>query len=141
MRPGNFVFYDVMQFGIGSCNLQQIAVALVCPVVAIHPGRQEAVIYGGAVHLSKDQMLLPPDPQPIYGLAFTWNGKNWDTSKLAGKVKSLSQEHGIISLTQEGCNLKPGNLVAVLPVHSCLVVSQMREYITTDGILIETMNS
>ncbi len=141
IRPGNFVFFDVMQFALGSCKLEDIAVALGCPVVSIHPNRQEAIIYGGAVHLSKDQTLLPADPDPIYGLAVNWNGKSWDTFTLLGKVRSLSQEHGILSLTQAGCNLKPGELVAVLPVHSCLTANLMRKYMTLDGDKIESMNS
>ena len=54
IRPGNFVYYDVMQYHIGSCSLDEIAVAVACPVVAIHPERNEVVIYGGAVHFSKE---------------------------------------------------------------------------------------
>ena len=27
---------------------------IACPVVALHPERKEVIIYGGAVHLSKD---------------------------------------------------------------------------------------
>jgi D-serine deaminase-like pyridoxal phosphate-dependent protein len=141
IRPGNFVFFDVMQFALGSCKLDDIAVALVCPVVAMHHNRNEAVIYGGAIHLSKEQALLPPDPEPMYGLAVRWDGNNWDTGNLLGKVTSLSQEHGIISLTQAGCNLKPGELVAILPVHSCLTANLMRKYLTLKGNSIETMNS
>jgi D-serine deaminase-like pyridoxal phosphate-dependent protein len=140
IRPGNFVFFDVMQFSLGSCQLEDIAVALVCPIVAIHPNRQEAIIYGGAIHFSKEQTNLPPDPEPIYGLAVSWNGENWDTGNLLGKVISLSQEHGVLSLTQSGCNLKPGDLVAVLPVHSCLTANLMRKYLTLDGDEIEIMN-
>lgn len=141
IRPGNFVFFDVMQFALGSCRLEDVAVALICPVVAVHPSRQEAVIYGGAVHLSKEQTLLPPHPEPIFGLAITWNGSAWNTDNLLGKVSSLSQEHGILSLTQAGCNLKPGDLVAVLSVHSCLTANLMRKYYDLDGSVIETMNS
>jgi len=141
IRPGNFVFFDVMQFALGSCVLENIAVALVCPVVAMHHSRQEAVIYGGAVHLSKEQTSLLPDPEPIYGLVVSWDGTNWDTSTLLGKVSSLSQEHGIITLTQQGCNLKPGDLVAVLPIHSCLTANLMRKYLTNDNEVFETMNS
>jgi D-serine deaminase-like pyridoxal phosphate-dependent protein len=139
IRPGNFVFFDVMQFALGSCKLENIAVAVVCPVVAMHPNRQEAVIYGGAVHLSKENIFLPPDPKPLYGLAFGWDGEKWDTRHLLGKIYSLSQEHGIISLTQEGCNLKPGALVAILPVHSCLTANLMRRYFTLKGEVIEMM--
>jgi D-serine deaminase-like pyridoxal phosphate-dependent protein len=140
MRPGNFVFYDVMQFALGSCTLENIAVALVCPVVAIHTNRSEAVIYGGAIHLSKEQASLLPYPEPIFGLAVSWDGNKWDTGNLLGFVKALSQEHGVISLTKTDCNLKPGDLVAILPVHSCLTGQLMRKYYSLDGEAIETMN-
>lgn len=141
IRPGNFVFFDVMQFALGSCKLEDISVALVCPIVAMHQHRQEAVIYGGAVHLSKEHSWLTPYKEPIYGLAVSWDGKSWDTKTVLGKVSSLSQEHGIISLSQQGGNLRTGNLVAILPVHSCLTASLMRQYQTLDGESIGTMNS
>ena len=140
IRPGNFVFYDVMQFALGSCKMEHIAVAVICPVVSVHLNRLEAVIYGGAVHLSKELAILPPDPKPIYGLAVSWDGKNWDTANLSGMVTSLSQEHGIVSLTQQGCTLKPGDLMAILPVHSCLTADLMKKYMTLDGDEIEMMN-
>jgi len=59
VRPGNFVFYDAMQVEIGSCGWPDVAVAVACPVVALHPERGQIVIYGGAVHLSKARMTLP----------------------------------------------------------------------------------
>jgi D-serine deaminase-like pyridoxal phosphate-dependent protein len=141
IRPGNFVFYDVMQFALGSCLLENIAVALVCPVVAIHTNRSEAVIYGGAIHLSKEHASLLPYPGPIFGLAVSWDGNKWDTGNLLGFVKALSQEHGIIKITKTDCRLKPGDLVAILPVHSCLTGQLMRKYYTLDGEVIETLNS
>ena len=56
IRPGNFVFFDAMQIQIGSCNEEDVAVALACPIVALHPEREECVVYGGAIHLSKEYM-------------------------------------------------------------------------------------
>ncbi len=57
IRPGNFIFYDLMQSQLGACDEQNIAVALACPVTAIHPNRNEIVIYGGGVHLSKEYLV------------------------------------------------------------------------------------
>jgi D-serine deaminase-like pyridoxal phosphate-dependent protein len=57
-RPGNFAYYDLQQVGTGACAPQDVAVAVACPVVGIYPQRSEAVVYGGAVHLSKQ--LQPP---------------------------------------------------------------------------------
>ncbi|NOK61039.1 MAG: hypothetical protein GFH27_549307n22 [Chloroflexi bacterium AL-W] len=56
IRPGNFVFYDIMQLKIGSCTEEEIGVAVACPIVGKHPERNELIIYGGAVHLSKEFM-------------------------------------------------------------------------------------
>ena len=58
LRPGNFVFYDLMQEEIGACTLDDIAVAMACPVVAVHPDRMQWIIYGGAIHFSKDFLTL-----------------------------------------------------------------------------------
>ena len=57
ITPGNFIFYDVMQAHIGSCTTDDIAVALVVPVVETHPKRNELIVHGGAVHLSKDSIV------------------------------------------------------------------------------------
>ncbi|PKP46005.1 MAG: alanine racemase [Bacteroidetes bacterium HGW-Bacteroidetes-11] len=126
IRPGNFVYYDLMQLLLGSCSFNQIAAAVICPVVSVYPSRNEALIYGGAVHLSKES-LHRPDGSRIFGLAVPFiDGKLADADAwLAPEgddfVVSLSQEHGIISLdSQWSKNLKPGNLVAIIPVHSCL---------------------
>ena len=57
IRPGNFTFYDVMQYHIGSCSFDEIALTMLCPIVSKHKNRNELVIYGGAVHLSKDSIV------------------------------------------------------------------------------------
>lgn len=66
LRPGNFVFYDLMQQNHGVCRFDDIAVKMVCPVVAIHPSRNEVVIHGGAVHFSKDY-ILNTDGKKMFG--------------------------------------------------------------------------
>jgi D-serine deaminase-like pyridoxal phosphate-dependent protein len=34
---------------------------------------------------------------------------------------------------------KPGKLIEILPVHSCLTANLMKEYLTTEGDLIKMM--
>lgn len=48
IRPGNFIFYDAMQYLNGICNKDQIAFSLACPVISKNDERHEIVIYGGA---------------------------------------------------------------------------------------------
>jgi len=99
IRPGNFVFYDLTQDSIGSCTMDNIAVVLACPVVALHPERSEIVIYGGAIHLSKDQ--LKENNIVAYGKPVRFTKTGWDRPDQESFVKSLSQEHGVISASPE----------------------------------------
>ena len=53
----NFVFYDLDQLKIGSCQIEQIAIRLVCPVISIYKKRNSLLLYGGSVHFSKDYIV------------------------------------------------------------------------------------
>lgn len=141
IRPGNFLFYDVQQLQAGVCQLEEIAVTVVCPVVAVHPEQNEVVVYGGAVHLSKDSHAWG-EIQNAYGLVSlpSQNGWGWDDKKIIGFLRSLSQEHGVVVMP-DGIpdQMKPGSLVCVFPAHSCLTVQAMRKYINLDGETIHTL--
>lgn len=143
LRPGNFLFYDVQQLQAGVCQLEEIAVTVVCPVVAVHPEQNEVVIYGGAIHMSKDSHVWG-SVQNAYGLITlpAQNGWGWDDKKVVGYLRSLSQEHGVIVMP-DGIpeEVKPGSLVCVFPAHSCLTVQEMGKYTNLDGETIHTMLS
>lgn len=139
IRPGNFVFYDIMQRGIGSCTDENIAVALACPVVAVYPDRGEIVVHGGGVHLAKD-VLKKEDGSSVFGRVVKMTDKGWSLPPTAMIVKSLSQEHGIISAGPDDCaQVKPGDVLGVLPVHSCMTADVMTEYYTLTGQRITMM--
>jgi D-serine deaminase-like pyridoxal phosphate-dependent protein len=141
IRPGNFVFYDVMQQQIGACTYDDIAVVLACPVVAIHKLRNEITIYGGAIHLSKES-INNIDDIPIYGKIVSLTGKGWSSPWEDSYMKALSQEHGIIRTTSEYINqISIGDFLGILPTHSCLTTHLMRDMITTSGQTITTMQS
>ncbi|MDM8530249.1 alanine racemase [Anaerolineales bacterium HSG25] len=132
IRPGNFVFYDVMQRIIGSCTSEQIAVAVACPVVAIHVERGEAIIYGGAVHLSKES--FEDAGHKTFGDVAYLQADGWSAPVEGAYVSALSQEHGIVKLPPKVLNsLRVGDILAVLPVHSCLTVNLLRTYHTLAG--------
>jgi len=127
IRPGNFVYYDVMQYHIGSCSLEEIAVAVACPVVAVHPARNEVVIYGGAVHFSKE-MIVADNSFKLFGYVVKLEEAGWSQPIPGAHVSSLSQEHGILKMPELFINkIKPGDLIGVLPIHSCLTVDCLKE--------------
>jgi len=137
IRPGNFIFYDMMQVQIGSCKIDDIAVAAACPVVAKYPERHCIAVYGGAVHLSKESMVND-DGVVQYGRIALPTDTGWEILPDDNFVYSLSQEHGLIqasdSLLQ---NIHIGDLLLVLPIHSCLTANLLNGYQTISGMPIE----
>ena len=123
IRPGNFVYYDVMQNHIGSCSINDIAVAVACPVVATHQTRNELVIYGGAVHLSKE-FIESEKGLKVFGYVVNFTEEGWSKPIEGAYVSALSQEHGIIKMShQEIAEYKPGDIIGILPIHSCLTAN------------------
>lgn len=140
IRPGNFVFYDLMQQNLGVCSFDDIAVKLVCPVVAKHASRNEVVIYGGAIHLSQD-WLLNTDGKPSYGRIVIKKDGEKKLLSPRNYVSRLSQEHGILKVSQKNFpHFQIGDLVEILPVHSCLTANLARKYVTTEGEEIEMIH-
>lgn len=138
LRPGNFVFYDTMQQYFGSCSLDQIAVCMACPVVSIHPQRGEIVVYGGAVHLSKD--FIQSKTGKSFGTVVAMKDDGWETQPIAN-VDRLSQEHGIIKADAALIDqVKIGDLLGILPVHSCLTADLQGYYVSLTGHRIDKFN-
>ena len=134
MRPGNFVFYDLMQTKIGSNSASQIAVALACPIVAIHKDRSEIVVYGGGVHFSKDS--IEDNDKIIYGRAVVNKGDEWGDIIPDIYVKNLSQEHGIVKVPKSQIqNFKIGDHLIVLPIHSCMTANLMKSYLNKNKLI------
>lgn len=139
IRPGNFVFYDLMQQNLGVCSFDDIAVRLVCPVVSKHLSRNEIVIYGGAVHLSKDS-IININGKKMFGRVIIHKNGEKKLLEPLNYVSKLSQEHGILKVTQNQFKyFQVGNLVEIIPVHSCLTANLMGHFQTTDGELIVIM--
>jgi len=130
IRPGNFVFNDLMQLRIGACREQQLAAAVACPVIGVYPERRQLVVHGGAVHLSKE-FLTNTDGEKSYGCLGTIAPGGLGAVLPGASLVSLSQEHGVVEFAPETASLLtglvPGDLVVVWPVHSCLSCNLLRD--------------
>jgi len=147
ITPGNFVFYDLFQWSIGSCREDEIAVAVACPVVSRYPGERKLLIHGGAVHFSREELRL--DGRVVFGRGVdgcpgtgpSFSGAGWSPMKEPVSLTEISQEHGIV----RDCppvffdRVRIGDLLYLLPVHSCLTANLMGGYVTTDGERIGMM--
>ncbi len=124
LRPGNFVFYDLMQLGAGSCDLSQIAVVMRCPVISKNAARKQLIIHGGAVHFSKESIVF--EGAESYGRAVDVSSENFKL--LSANLISLSQEHGIVQCNaREFERFRIGDYIHIIPVHSCLTANLMKE--------------
>ncbi|MGM0627596.1 MAG: alanine racemase [Candidatus Fermentibacterota bacterium] len=129
LRPGNFVFFDLMQLMLGSCSPEEIAVSVLCPVISSRPAEGRAVLYGGAVHLSKEYLTL--DGTRVYGALASPDSASPFEPDLSLPLVRLSQEHGVVGAP--GAGLRVGDLVSVVPVHSCLACDLYSEYMLQEG--------
>ena len=130
IRPGNFVYYDLMQYSIGSCAIKDIAVCVACPVVGKEKSRNEVFIYGGAVHLSKENIRYK-DGRDYFGLIVRFDDKSWSEPLKSTFLDRISQEHGIIKTDDDSFDsFNIGDLIGILPVHSCLTANLLKgEYL------------
>jgi D-serine deaminase-like pyridoxal phosphate-dependent protein len=139
ISPGNFVFYDMLQCHLGVCRPSDVAVAVICPVIAKYPQRNEVIVYGGAVHLS-EEYLEAASGNRSFGVPVEFSCGKWGQPLDGSYVKSLSQEHGVIHLKAEYLKkINIGDLIGILPVHSCITCNLFREYRTADGKRIPKM--
>ena len=141
LRPGVFVFNDLMINKLTKIDKCNISVAVACPVISRYTSRNQILIYGGAVHLSKDY-LLDADCNPYYGEAYRLDSYHWETTSdnYIGKVTSLSQEHGLITLDESSNYIpKQSEMIAILPIHSCLTADKYNSYLL-DGKIVQNMN-
>ncbi|MHA1977608.1 MAG: alanine racemase [Candidatus Hodarchaeales archaeon] len=141
IRPGSFVFYDLDQLSLGACIESELAMGVACPVVAIYPERNQIIIYGGAVHLSKEYQITPTGDKS-FGRVGLLTQEGWTSSLPDTYVSSISQEHGIIQTNQSVLEkIKLGDLLFILPVHSCLTANLFSNYQTISSEKINKMQS
>lgn len=136
IRPGNFVFYDLMQEKLGACNEDEIAVAVACPVIGKYEDRRQAAVYGGLIHLSSAYML-DENGRKIFGYATSLQDGIFCPINRKAAVIGLSQEHGIIQVIDAPVHeIEIGDLMLVSPVHTCLTCGLHGEYKTLESEVI-----
>lgn len=139
IHPGNFVYYDLVQYGIGSNNLEEVAICLAVPVVALHPERQQVVVHSGWVHQGKDS-ITDEKGNTHYGLVVQLTEDKWSAPIPGGRVIKLSQEHGVLQVPEKMLEqVKVGDVLGILPVHACATAIMMGEIYTTDGERLQMM--
>lgn len=127
LRPGNYVFHDRTQVGLGVVDWAGCALRVHASVVSF-PAPDRLVLDAGSKVLSSDGartfsgaatgfgVVLGPDGEPDGGLL----------------IERLSEEHAVVRVTGE-TRLRIGDRVTIVPNHACVVANLSSGYIVADG--------
>ncbi|CAD5116790.1 DgyrCDS5639 [Dimorphilus gyrociliatus] len=124
-HPGNYIFYDVQQSVIGSCNVNEIAGRVMTRIIGHYPSRNEMLIDAGFLALSHDGKGKLPNGS--YCLIY-------DEPRL--KVTKMTQEIGYVTATRGDIDFKKypiGSTLFLLPYHSCATAAMFSIYYLHDG--------
>jgi len=116
IRPGNYVFYDHIQYVLGSCLQNQWALAVLATVIS-QPEPDRIIIDAGSKALNLDKGAHATQLLSSYGKIVN----------LDGEVIRLSEEHGVIKLASKR-KISLGSAVIIIPNHACAVANLYSQY-------------
>lgn len=111
MRPGTYVYNDRTTAEIGACAWDDCAFTVLATVVSVAVDGQ-AVIDAGTKSLGREPLRAAPGAGGFGALL--------EHPEVV--VKGMSEEHGILDLSQTSWKPRVGELVRVIPNHVCIVV-------------------
>lgn len=135
MRPGVYVFSDLMQAALGWGDHGNIAVTVLASVIGHRHDLGQILIDAGGLALSKDRGMDHLDASVGMGLVCDRLGRQ----AIAGLyVDDTHQEHGILRMNNGAAppydDLPIGSRVRILPVHACMTAAgHDRYHVVADG--------
>jgi D-serine deaminase-like pyridoxal phosphate-dependent protein len=128
MRPGNYVFADRTQVGLGAARLDDCAQSIISTVVS-RPAPDRAIFDAGSKTLTTDGVRGFGD-ETGYGLVYPSVATTRPDSSI--QIERLSEEHATVRVPPT-CTLKIGDRVRIIPNHACVVTNLADELVLTDG--------
>lgn len=126
IRPGNAVFFDMIQVGLEAATLDDCALTVMSTVGSIHKDR--IVIDAGSKTLNLDKGAH--GNESVLGHGYIKEYPNL-------VIDRLSEEHGIISI-KETNEMKITEKITIIPNHACTVANLFNKYlIVKNGEIID----
>lgn len=126
IRPGNAVFYDMVQVGLGVAEKEQCALTVLSSVASIQKGR--VVLDAGSKTLALDKGAHGND-------SIKGHGHIKEHGDLV--IGKLSEEHGVIPTERTG-EVMLGEKLTIIPNHACPVANLFDYYtVHQDGKVID----
>ena len=118
IRPGNYVYYDRTQVGLGAADWSDCALTVLARVVST-PADDRAILDCGSKTLTND-LARGFGATPGYGIVFDGLDAREPDESLT--IERLSEEHANVRTRGDDTpRLRTGDVVRVLPNHSCVV--------------------
>jgi len=128
VRPGTYVFQDLVMAGLGVCALEDIAISVLCEVIGHRPGQGELIVDAGWMALSRDLGSADQGLDCGYGLVCDLAGNVQEDLF----VRHVNQEHGVIAdHAGRAIDLSAfpvGTRLCILPNHACATAAQYGGY-------------
>lgn len=125
IRPGNAVFYDMVQVGLGVARMEQCALTVKARVVSKKHDR--LIIDAGSKTLALDRGAHGNDSIKGHGYIL-------EHPELV--IERLSEEHGVIPLRGE-TTLQLNDVITIIPNHACVVANLFDAYtLHRDGKIV-----
>ena len=128
VRAGVYAFFDLVQAGIGTCAIEDIALSVLTTVIGHQPAKGWVITDAGWMATSRDRGTADQTVDQGYGLVCDEAG-NVVPDLI---VVDASQEHGIVALRPGSTRSVPdfpvGTRLRILPNHACATASQFTSY-------------
>ena len=130
-RPGVGIFFDLYQHHLGVCSIEEIAISVLCCVVATDLGESRLWVDAGSLALSADRSANRFDASIGFGRVADLSAR-----PIAGlTLDAAHQEHGFIRV-KSPAHVKDfpiGTGFRILPNHACITAAMHDEYRVLEG--------
>ena len=130
LRPGVYIFNDGAAVSRGGADWAECALAVVTTVISVNREKRYAVLDGGAKTFSYCRPGIVFGNRILHGVCRTDHN---------AVLSGLSEEHGILDLSNSILDVKVGDRVEIIPSHACPVVNLTDTvyFMDQDGLLTE----
>jgi D-serine deaminase-like pyridoxal phosphate-dependent protein len=139
LRAGVYMFFDLVQHGVGVCSVDDIAISVLATVIGTKPDKGWVLVDAGWMALSRDRGTANQRVDQGYGVVCDESGRVLEDVIVA----EASQEHGILKIRSGSGKAMPdlpvGTRVRILPNHACAMAAQHEVYGVVDGAATEIL--
>jgi D-serine deaminase-like pyridoxal phosphate-dependent protein len=137
VRAGVYMFGDLVQHGIGTCAVEDIAVSVLATVIGHRREKGWIMVDAGWMALSRDRGTRGQAVDWGYGLVCDVAGSPFPDLL----VLDANQEHGIVGVRAGSGSRVPelpvGSVVRILPNHACATCAQHDAYQVVRGTEVQ----